>query len=297
MSIATILELAEERFPERIAVTAGARSLAYAHLLSAARAAGALVRRGGWRHLALQDATTPAAPIALFGAACAGVPFVPLDERLEAGELRALLAPLAPVRLIAAAGSGASALRGIPGIDVLGREDFLAEVRRLREAPEDPAEAAATAVLLPPGSAAGALARPMIFTHGELLAHVLTIVELGCAPEGDAALIALPPCAPASAVATLRSIHAGRRMVLLPVFDPGSWLEHCRREGASEAWLTSAMLARIVGHCEASGRRAALPALRTIVCGEQETPPSLLERAAQVLPGIAVTQAPLPVSL
>src|SRR6516225_6907100 len=89
MNISMILEMAASA-GDRPAVTADGRSVTAAELLSLAQAAADRFRNcpavlyAGTNHLAY--------PVALFGAAIAGVPFVPLNYRLGDQQLTALLA-------------------------------------------------------------------------------------------------------------------------------------------------------------------------------------------------------------
>src|SRR5690242_13361257 len=89
MNITLILEMAASA-GDRAVVTADGRSLTAGQLLGLARSAAARFRPYpavlylGTNHLAY--------PVALFGAALAGVPFVPLNYRLGAQQLDALLA-------------------------------------------------------------------------------------------------------------------------------------------------------------------------------------------------------------
>src|SRR6516225_2917067 len=87
MNISMILEMAASA-GDRPAVTADGRSVTAAELLSLAQAAADRFRNcpavlyAGTNHLAY--------PVALFGAAIAGVPFVPLNYRLSDPQLNEL---------------------------------------------------------------------------------------------------------------------------------------------------------------------------------------------------------------
>jgi acyl-CoA synthetase (AMP-forming)/AMP-acid ligase II len=79
VNIALLLEMAADGFGERRAVG----DMTYAELHAAASAASALIEGP---HVVL-DVNSPAIPIGLFGAAMAGVPFVPLNYRLTPPEI------------------------------------------------------------------------------------------------------------------------------------------------------------------------------------------------------------------
>lgn len=78
-----LLEMAADGFGDRVAVG----DLTYAALLDAARARAAEIEGGGTRALVVLDVNSAAIPIGLFGAALAGVPFVPLNYRLTESDI------------------------------------------------------------------------------------------------------------------------------------------------------------------------------------------------------------------
>ena len=100
MNLVMLLEMARSGFGDRVALTSGAESFTYAELFDAAGAAAAALRASGARHAALLDESSPALPVALFASAWAGLPFAPLNYRLTADELDALLARVAPAYLV-----------------------------------------------------------------------------------------------------------------------------------------------------------------------------------------------------
>ena len=74
MNLFTLLEMAADAMGDRVAISHGEHDLTYAELLVAARRAAARVRAAGATRLAYLAVNGPAAPVALFGAALAGVP-------------------------------------------------------------------------------------------------------------------------------------------------------------------------------------------------------------------------------
>ncbi|MGL4566764.1 MAG: AMP-binding protein, partial [Halioglobus sp.] len=91
MNIFLILQMAADTDPERIGLVCDGRRWSYGALRRAAQGAAANLREGGCAHVALLDESSEAAPIALFGAALAGIPYVPLNYRLADADLAALL--------------------------------------------------------------------------------------------------------------------------------------------------------------------------------------------------------------
>lgn len=83
MNVALLLEMAADGFGDRRAVN----GLTYAELQKAAEESAATIAAEHKRALVVVDVNSPAIPIGLFGAAKAGVPFVPLNYRLTEAEI------------------------------------------------------------------------------------------------------------------------------------------------------------------------------------------------------------------
>jgi acyl-CoA synthetase (AMP-forming)/AMP-acid ligase II len=270
MNITMILEMAASA-GDRPAVTADGRSLTPAELLRLAHAAAGRFR--GHPAVLYQGASHLAYPVALFGAAVAGVPFVPLNYRLGGPQLDALVSRH-------------------PGALVIRPSDLegLLEAAEppLPDSEPAPEDGDPAAVLL---YTSGTTAEPKaaVLRHRHLLAYVLNTVEFGSAGEEDAALVAVPPYHVAGLANLLTSLYAGRRVVYLAAFDAGEWLETVRRERITHAMLVPTMLARIVA--QVPGDDAGTPTLRSLAYGGARMPRPVLERALRVFPGTGFVNA------
>jgi acyl-CoA synthetase (AMP-forming)/AMP-acid ligase II len=100
MNISLVLQMAADAEPERIGLVCEGRRWPYQALLRAAQGAAAGFAASGCSHVALLDASRAAAAVALFGAAIAGIPYVPLNYRLADADLAALLKRIAPAYII-----------------------------------------------------------------------------------------------------------------------------------------------------------------------------------------------------
>src|SRR3990172_3429750 len=120
-----LLEMAASGFAERVAVQNGRDRLTYAELFAAAAAAREAIEESGAEHVGMLDVNSLAVPVGLFAAAWSGLPFVPLNYRLTASEIEALVARIAPAYLVAEPERVAQ-LGKHPGIRVVSRDDFLA---------------------------------------------------------------------------------------------------------------------------------------------------------------------------
>ena len=270
MNITMILEMAASA-DDRPAVTADGRSLTPAELLRLAHAAAGRFR--GHPAVLYQGTSHLAYPVALFGAAVAGVPLVPVNYRLGGQQLDALV-------------------NRHPGALVIRPSD-LEGLLEPAEAPAPDGEPAPgdgdpAAVLL---YTSGTTAEPKaaVLRHRHLLAYVLNTVEFGSAGEEDAALVAVPPYHVAGLANLLTSLYAGRRVVYLAAFDAGDWLETVRRERITHAMLVPTMLARIVA--QVPGDDAGTPTLRSLAYGGARMPRPVLERALRIFPGTGFVNA------
>src|SRR4051812_3948923 len=101
MNLALLLEMAASGMPERRLVGPGDASITAAELYDGARAGAAAIIRSGAEHLVYVAAIGPAFPVALFSAALAGVPLVPLNYRLAPAALADLVLQNEPALVIA----------------------------------------------------------------------------------------------------------------------------------------------------------------------------------------------------
>jgi long-chain acyl-CoA synthetase len=304
MNIATLLDMAAEAFADRTAVVSGERRLRYADLREQAYRAACHFQASGAQHVALLDVTSPAAVVALYGAAYAGLPYVPINYRLTRAEINALLARVAPVLVIAGPEQRAQ-IDPVDGVTVLDRAALLALPDDGGAPPMAGEDPSAVAVQLFTSGTTGA-PKAAILRHENLTSYILGTVEFAAADETDAIIVTVPPYHIAGISAVLSSTYAGRRMVQLEAFEPAAWLAAARQERISNAFLVPTMLQRIVEHLEkenpspASGRgegeRAApqapvLPALRALAYGGGKMPLSVIEKAMQLFPGVDFTNA------
>lgn len=290
MNIATILDMAAEAFGERIAVVSGDTRMSYAELRAAARRAAGVIRNSNAAYVALLDVNSPAAPVAIFAAAYAGVPYVPLNYRLTRAEINELVARVAPAYLITSA-------EYRPLLDL--RKDVWVEDRaRFLKLPEAAAEGLPEPLEDPRAVAvqlftSGTTGKPKaaILRHENLMSYIVGTVEFAAAEEDDAIVVTVPPYHIAGISSVLSSTYACRRMVQLDGFDARSWLQACRSENVSNAFLVPTMLSRIVDHLAEQGETSALPSLRAIAYGGGKMPLGTIQRAMSLFPQVDFTNA------
>jgi predicted TIM-barrel fold metal-dependent hydrolase len=100
MDISLFLQMAADTDADRIALVCDGRRWSYGALYRAAQGAARSMSASGATHVAFLDEASEAAAIALFGAAMAGIPYVPLNYRLADIDLSALLGRIAPAYVV-----------------------------------------------------------------------------------------------------------------------------------------------------------------------------------------------------
>lgn len=289
MNIALILEMAAGADPDRIGLVCDGRHWSYGELLSAARGAATVIRQSGASHVALLDESSEASAMALFGAAIAGVPYVPLNYRLADADLAALLERVSPAVII----GDAERVRRLCPDDrniVLARADFVTQAQAAADGAEEEADEGEGVAIQLFTSGTTAAPKAAILRHSNLLSYILGTIEFGAADEAEAALVSVPPYHIAGIAALLSSFYAQRRILLLPAFSPESWLKLASNEGATNAFVVPTMLSRIIETLDKSGS-AHPETLRSIAYGGGKMPLELIHRALDLFPATGFTNA------
>lgn len=291
MNILMLLQMAADAHGDRIAVSCGEQTLTYSALYQQACQAGERIRATGARRVAWLGESSLATPVALFGAAAAALPYVPLNYRLTTEELEGLLDRVAPALLLTGAGAAGKAWERA-GIEVRNADtllDHTINTKNLAEpafcAPEDIAVQLFTS---------GTTGKPKaaLLRHSHLMSYILNSVDFSSAAISESVLVTVPPYHIAGISALLSATYAGRRIVQLPAFDPEKWLDLARQEQVSNAFLVPTMLARIIELLDSRGKRDVdLPALRAIAYGGGNMPLAVIERALQLFPQVDFTNA------
>nr|WP_246325073.1 AMP-binding protein [Petropleomorpha daqingensis] len=267
--------MAADGFGDRVVVGPREGGLTASRLRELAVGGAAAVRAAGADAVVYLAVNGPAFPVALFAAAYAGVPLVPVNYRLGADQLAALLARHPRALVI--------------GDDALSADAWLAL------AAEHAGEAVADVQAVPTDGPAvviytsGTTSAPkgVLLRHENLVSYVLGTVEFAAADPDDAALMSVPPYHIAAVSNTLTNLFAGRRTLVLETFTAEGWLELVRREGVTSAMVVPTMLARVL---DADADRS-VPSLRSLAYGGAKMPPRVIERALVEWPHVDFVNA------
>jgi fatty-acyl-CoA synthase len=226
MNIATILDMAADGFGERVAIGPRDGGLRVRDLRERARGLATHLP-SGITALATLAPTNEVTPIALFGAAEAGVSYAPLNFRLPEAVQGELLDRIRPVAVLDPAWAVADS-----------------SARPYPEEPEHPAVLLFT-------SGTSSTPKVAVLDHDNLLAYVFNTLDFASADEDEAVLVAVPPFHIAGVAAILSATFVGRRVVPLAHFDAVDWCTVARDEAVTHAFVVPTMLARIVEVIEA----------------------------------------------
>jgi acyl-CoA synthetase (AMP-forming)/AMP-acid ligase II len=291
MNLMLLLEMASQGHGDRVALGRRDDGLTYAHLFDlAGRAATQIAASGGLRVVHTAE-SSPALPVALFGSAWAGVPFVPLNYRLADDRLRTLVAHQAPCLLIADDGTQ-HRFEGLEGVELVTTTQFLQRCEQTDRAAEWDQDPEAVAVLLHTSGTTGT-PKAAVLRHRHLTSYVFGSVEFMGADAHEATLASVPPYHIAAVSGMLTAVYGGRRLVQLPSFDPHRWVQLARAERITHAMTVPTMLARILDVLDPAthGDGLGLPTVRHLSYGGGRMPVPVIERALELLPGVDFVNA------
>lgn len=292
MSISLLLEMAASSNAERTAVVSQDVRLTTQELSDLADGGAAVVAGSNAKHLVYVGTGGVLLPVLIFAAARAGVAFAPINYRLSAEGIRALIERL-PEPLVVVDARYRDMVGEAPG-GVMDSDDFLAAARAAEPAADAFADPDSVAIVL---FTSGTTSQPKAveLSHNNLTSYITGTVEFGAADETDAALICVPPYHIAGVSAALSNLYAGRKMVYLPNFDAREWVRLINAENVTTATVVPTMLDRIVTVLENgdpdTGAPIELPSLRNLAYGGSKVGLPLVRRALELLPHVGFVNA------
>jgi len=289
MSISLLLEMAVSSNPDRTAVVSGDTRLTTQELSDLADGGAGVIAGSNANHVVYVGTGGAMLPLLIFASARAGLAFTPINYRLSAEGIQALVGRL-PEPLVVVD----SRYRDMLGSEnggavqhVIDSDEFLAAARDADPAAEFADPDAVAIVLFTSGTTSQPKAVEL--THNNLTSYITGSVEFDSAEPTDAALICVPPYHVAGVSAALSNLYAGRKMVYLPTFDPQEWVRLINAEHVTTATVVPTMLDRIVTVLEGGGHE--LPSLRNLAYGGSKVGLPLVRRALELLPEVGFVNA------
>lgn len=289
MNIALFLQMATEACPDRCALSHDGQHYTYQALYAAAKRAAAKFSSSNCAYVSLLDESSPLVPVALMGAAMAGIPYVPINYRLSQEQILPLFERINPAYLIVGANQGSYAFDNWV---VQDSKDFMNDVFNGDEVEvEEHEDPSSVAVQLFTSGTTGT-PKAAILRHEHLVSYILGSVEFMGAAEEDATLVSVPPYHIAGISAIMSNIYACRKVVLLPAFEAGEWLRLCAQNAVTSAFVVPTMLTRIIEELDRSDvDPSTLTSLQSIAYGGGKMPVPIIERALRLFPEVNFTNA------
>jgi len=285
MSISLLLEMALSSNPDRTAVVSRDTRLTTQQLSDLADGGAGIIAGSHTKHVVYVGTGGAMLPLLIFASARAGLAFTPINYRLSADGIQALIRRL-PEPLVVV-DSRYRDLLSDAGQQVVESDEFLAQAHAAESATEFADPDAVAIVLFTSGTTSQPKAVEL--THNNLTSYITGAVEFDSAEPTDAALICVPPYHIAGVSAALSNLYAGRKMVYLPTFDPQEWVRLINAEHVTTATVVPTMLDRIVTVLEGGGHE--LPSLRNLAYGGSKVGLPLVRRALELLPGVGFVNA------
>ncbi|HEY3717894.1 MAG TPA: fatty acid--CoA ligase family protein [Jatrophihabitantaceae bacterium] len=288
MNLLTILDLVAAGHGERLVLGTAEAGLTGEQLRDQAYAAAAEIRASGVETVVFMGENGLAFPLALFAAAAAGVPLLPLNYRLAREHLVDAVQKHGSVLLI----SDDTSLAELPEVSQsVTRAAWIERCRELpglAEAPVEPDTEDVAIVLMTSGTTSAP--KSAVLRHRHISSYVISSVEFGESDPDEVMIVSVPPYHIAAVANLLSNLYSGRRIVYLERFSALEWLQTVNAERVTNAMLVPTMLARIVDELEA-GNAAVPTSLRTLSYGGAKMSPSVLERALALLPEVGFVNA------
>jgi len=276
MNIYLILQMAAEAMGDREAVKLNNDSITYSELNYMSKSVASLVKNN--EKIGFLSENNLLMPAALFGAAIAGVEFVPLNYRLSEEQLNMQLKRISPAILFT---DQDIKCKGIKTIGITTLElDNKAELDNYSDDEAVAVELFTSGTTGEPKSA--------VLKHKNLMAYILGTVEFMSAGAEESVLLSVPPYHIAGIAAVLSSSYSGRKIVQLPNFSAEAWMRLVIKEKITNAFLVPTMLKRIV---EKFDDNLSFPSLKNVAYGGGKMPRSVIERAMKLLPHVNFTNA------
>ena len=296
MNTSNFVGIPAQMFPDQEILVFGGRRLTYGQLWQMVRRLGNVLRElgvgPGDRVGALQT-NSDQYIAAYYAAAAVGAVFVPLNYRakppeleymIETAGIRVLLVGDRYVPIVSDLRPQLASVRAFVTLDarragMLALDDLMGAAGD--DFDETPIDDDDTTILM---YTSGTTSRPkgVMLSHNDFTAYVCGTVELADGTPRGTALLSAPLYHIAGATNIMTSLFAGRKLVVLPQFEPTAWLEAVAREQVTHAFVVPTMMKQLIDH--ASFERYDLSSLQNLSYGGAAMPFPVIRRAIERFP-------------
>ncbi len=129
-----------------------------------------------------------------------------------------------------------------------------------------------------------ALPKGVVLTFLSMSVYVTNTVEPvdPAVEKPDVLLVSVPFYHVAGATTMLSTVWSGRKMVILPQFEPGAWLAGVGEHGVTHSFVVPTMLKRIMEHADFD--KVDLSSLKLVAYGAAPMPYEVVKKAVEVMP-------------
>ena len=296
MNTVSFLTIPAGIVPDQEAVVSEGTRLTYAGMLGRVRRLAAALARLG------VERGTPVAALhvnshryveAYYATALLGGVFIPVNYRakppelehmLRTGRARVLLVGERYLEAVEALRPTLPALAAIVAFDrpargCVGYEELLGAAPE-HEGETEVEEDDTTILMYTSGTTA--LPKGVMLTHHDFTVYVTANVELADGTPRGAALLCVPLYHIAGATNMMTTLWTGRRLVLMPQFEPRGWLDLVERERITHAFVVPTMLKQLLDQPDLERRD--LSSLQILSYGGAAMPFPVIRRAIERFP-------------
>ncbi|HZP44369.1 MAG TPA: long-chain-fatty-acid--CoA ligase [Candidatus Binataceae bacterium] len=227
-----------------------------------------------------------------YGAAKAGLTFLPLNYRAKEAELEYMINTagarvlLVGDRYIDLAEKIAPKLKNtrlIAIADGNGKLERLAGLLARAEVDEGEAEVEDEDVsVLMYTSGTTSLPKGVMLSFRDFTAYVTANVEMADGTERGAFLVCAPFYHIAGTTAMMTNLWTGRKMVVMPQFDPALWLKLVAQERITHAFVVPTMMKQLLDHADFA--KTDFSSLTNLAYGGAAMPLAVIRRAIEAFP-------------
>jgi acyl-CoA synthetase (AMP-forming)/AMP-acid ligase II len=229
---------------------------------------------------------------AYYGASKAGLTFLPLNYRAKDAELEYMINTAAAKVLLVGdryldlIKRIAPKLKGTRLIAIGegdGKLPKLADLLAKAEADENEAEVEDEDVsVLMYTSGTTSLPKGVMLSFRDFTAYVTANVEMADGTERGAFLVCAPFYHIAGTTAMMTNLWTGRKMVVMPQFEPGLWLKLVAQEKVTHAFVVPTMMKQVLDHPDFA--KTDFSALINLAYGGAAMPLAVIRRAIEAFP-------------
>ena len=281
--------------PEQEILVFGSERLTYAALNDViARLSSTFKQLGLKQHdvIAILDTNSHIYVASYYAAAKAGLTFLPLNYRAKDPELeymintakaKVLLTGDRYVDLINRIADKLPTTRLVGIGQAQGQMPRLAELLEKAEPDENEAEVEDEDVsVLMYTSGTTSLPKGVMLSFRDFTAYVTANVEMADGTERGVFLVCAPFYHIAGTTAMMTNLWTGRKMIVMPQFEPKSWLDLVQKERVTHAFLVPTMMKQVLD--EPAFTRTDLSSLTNLAYGGAPMPVAVIRRAIDAFP-------------